>query len=331
MFDSKFSWQPVSDPVEWDRLVNESPQGTLFSERHYLAYANIPHDLYLIRKGNQLKAGICVIKMANGSGCVRDDLVIHNGIIFPPDETKKSVRKRFEQFELTEFAITELDRLYSPIELALSPQFEDLRPFLWHNYHDPCASKKFSIDLRYTTYLDIKDLVNIEDEQSETFHGMETLRQRHVRDASKKGGYVRIGDDGTLLVDYYRALMTRQGTPAKEEKLSRIRRLVQGLAVAGHGAIYEVLNSRGVVVYVAVYGWDNKRAYYLFGAGHPEVTEPWQGTLAHWGAFKDLARRVGIREVDLEGVNSPQRGWFKLGFGGSLVPYYEVRKKGGGG
>jgi hypothetical protein len=32
----------------------------------------------------------------------------------------------------------------------------------------------------------------------------------------------------------------------------------------------------------------------------------------------------GIAEVDLEGVNSPRRGWFKLSFGGALLPYYEL-------
>jgi len=35
-----------------------------------------------------------------------------------------------------------------------------------------------------------------------------------------------------------------------------------------------------------------------------------------------LAKKKNIREIDWEGVNSPQRGWFKLGFGGTLQPYY---------
>jgi hypothetical protein len=85
------------------------------------------------------------------------------------------------------------------------------------------------------------------------------------------------------------------------------------------------MNAEGTVVYAACYGWDSKRAYYLFGGGHPHVSEPWQGTLVHWEAFKDLAQGRNLNEVDLEGVNSPQRGWFKLGFGGDLRPYFHVR------
>jgi hypothetical protein len=325
--ESKFSWQLVTDTAEWDRLVGQSPQGTLFSERIYLDLAEAAYEIYLIRQGKQTKAGVCIIRSPDGSGCCLDDLVIHNGIMFLPDETKKPVRQRFERFELTEFVIAELNRSCGHVELALAPQFEDLRPFLWHNFHDSEARNRFLVDLRYTTYLDISGLAAADDDEtSAPFRTMDTLRQRHVRDAGKKGGSVRISGDGAALVDYYHALMIRQGAPAEQEKLTRMRNLVDGLEEAGRGAIYEVLNADGIIVYVVVYGWDSKRAYYLFGAGHPEISESWQGTLAHWGAFKDMAKRVGIREVDLEGVNSPKRGWFKLGFGGELRPYYQVTK-----
>jgi hypothetical protein len=86
------------------------------------------------------------------------------------------------------------------------------------------------------------------------------------------------------------------------------------------------LNRDGAVIYSAAYGWDSRRAYYLFGAGHPDLSEPWQSTLGHWKAFIDITNRFGISEVDMEGVNSPQRGWFKLGFGGNLINYYQVYK-----
>jgi hypothetical protein len=33
----------------------------------------------------------------------------------------------------------------------------------------------------------------------------------------------------------------------------------------------------------------------------------------------------GKKEVDLEGVNSPHRGWFKLSFGGTLESYWQVK------
>lgn len=325
MSDRKFTWELAADSDEWDKLVELSPQGTLFSERLFLDLAGCPYDLFVIRQGRQAKAGVCILRTPDGRGSRLDDLVIHNGIMFAPDETKKPVRQRFEAFDLTAFAIDELVARYRRIELALAPQFSDLRPFLWHNYHDADACNKFVLDLRYTSYLNIGDLAaDIPEEDTAAFRAMETLRQRHVRDAARKGGMVRLGSDGAVLIEFYRTLMARQGDATTDEKLTRMRQLVDGLVDAGRAAVYEVLNAAGTIIYVTAYGWDAKRAYYLFGAGHPEAAEPWQGTLAHWSAFKDLARRAGIREVDLEGVNSPQRGWFKLGLGGDLRPYYQV-------
>ena len=47
--------------------------------------------------------------------------------------------------------------------------------------------------------------------------------------------------------------------------------------------------------------------------------------MAYWEAFKHLARAFGINEIDLEGINSPRGGAFKLGFGGDIRAYYELR------
>ena len=74
---------------------------------------------------------------------------------------------------------------------------------------------------------------------------------------------------------------------------------------------------------MAFFGWDNKRAYYIFGANDPAKRNGHTGTNVLWEAFYDLSK-MGINEVDLEGINSPKRGWFKLSFGGNIRPYYEI-------
>lgn len=307
--------------------MENSPQGTIFSEPVYLSLVGRPVDRYVVQQGNQVKAGFCVVPTPDGLGCELDDLIIHNGIMFLHDGSKKAVRRRFEQFEIASFVIAELDRRYRTIEIALAPRFDDLRPFLWHNYHDPDPARRFAVDLRYTTVLDISDLAESRSGgESPSFRRMETLRQRHVREAWKSGASIRAVGESECLVGYYRRLMLRQEVPPDEAKLSRMRKLLDGLAEVGRGCIHETVNAEGAVVYVVAYAWDRKRAYYLFGAGHPETSEPWQGTFAHWGSFESLARR-GIGEVDLEGVNSPQRGWFKMGFGGELLPYFQLYKR----
>lgn len=72
---------------------------------------------------------------------------------------------------------------------------------------------------------------------------------------------------------------------------------------------------------------DGRRAYYLFGAGDPACCNTPCGRAVLWDGFRALAR-AGHSQVDLEGVNSPRRGWFQLSFGAELVPYYQLVKDG---
>jgi lipid II:glycine glycyltransferase (peptidoglycan interpeptide bridge formation enzyme) len=88
-------------------------------------------------------------------------------------------------------------------------------------------------------------------------------------------------------------------------------------------ASYDEKNELGSMAFFA---WDNKRAYYIFGASDPIKRNGHSGTAVLWDAFYDL-NNIGIDKVDLEGINSPHRGWFKLSFGGDIVPYYRMDYK----
>jgi hypothetical protein len=46
--------------------------------------------------------------------------------------------------------------------------------------------------------------------------------------------------------------------------------------------------------------------------------------MALFQAFLKLGQD-GFRQVDLEGINSPKRGYFKLSFGGTITPYFQAR------
>ncbi len=330
MSSLKLSLVPVTEADDWDELINRSPQGNLFSERLYLKATGRNHHLYWVKQGTgtEIKAGLVLIVSDDGRCCELDDLVIYGGLLFNLDPKRQLVKRRHDEFQVTEFVIEQITQIYASIDFQMSPEFSDMRPFLWYRYHD-AGENRFSLNLRYTSYVDISSLQNFIDreEESPCFNNMETVRRYSVREARKKGGSIARAGNGDALIEFYRVMMDRQGDSQSTVKLSGMKRVIDALLEAGRGVVYHVLNSTGAVIYSICYGWDAKRAYYLFGAGHPEINEPWQGTLAHWEAFKDLAQRRAINEVDLEGVNSPQRGWFKLGFGGDLRPYYQVCKR----
>lgn len=321
-----FALQPVQDGAAWDALVARSAQGTLFAESAFLQAAGCPHQLFWVLQGQSIKAGLALVTSADGRAVVADDLVIHSGLLFDLDARRQAVKRRHDEHEISAFVADALARRFDHIELPLAPQVDDLRPFLWHQYHGP-RELQFRLDLRYTSYVDISSLATVAPDAAEStacFEAMETVRRYSVREARKKGGTVRVVKDSDALIGYYRSLMQAQGDAPPEAKLAAMQRVMDQLIARGRGAMFQVLDADGTLLYCVFYGWDHKRAYYLYGAGHPERSAPWQGTLAHWFAFGHLAREHGLHEVDLEGVNSPQRGWFKLGFGGSLQPYHTL-------
>ncbi|MBI3773332.1 MAG: GNAT family N-acetyltransferase [Gammaproteobacteria bacterium] len=328
MSSSKLELVPVRKEDAWDEMVCRSPQGTVFSDRLYLDASGCNYHLYWVKQGSEIKAGVALVVSNDDTRCEMDDLVIYGGLMFDLDMNRPYVKRRHDEFQIAEYVIEQVTQKYVSIEFQLAPQFLDLRPFLWHEYHEH-QSRGFGFDLRYTSYVDISSLQGFvgREEESPCFCNMETVRRYSVREARRKGGSVACVFDSDTIVDYYRHLMERQGEAQSSAKLSNMKKVMDVLMEAGRGAVYHVLNSKETVIYSVFYGWDTKRAYYLFGAGHPEISESWQGTLAHWEAFKDLAKRKSIREVDMEGVNSPKRGWFKLGFGGNLSPYYHVYKR----
>ncbi|KPA16813.1 hypothetical protein MHK_002999 [Candidatus Magnetomorum sp. HK-1] len=324
---SKFRITPVENQTEWVSLIEKSQQGTVFSHPVFLDALGRKTACYFVYKGGQLKAGVALILTDDGAKCVLDELVIYNGILFLGDPTQKRVKARSERFEITDFVIQELLQRYQRIEMALAPQFEDQRPFLWHNYHSKNSSDKFCVDLRYTSYLNIEELANNKpEEETILFQNLETLRQRNIREARKKNAFVRKGQQVDSFMKFYKSLMSRQNESVEKKKQQQMRDLIFALHENQMCHIYEAYNPQEELIYITIFCIDSKRAYYLFGAGSPDTNERYRGTIAFWDAFKDLAINHNIKCIDLEGVNSPQRGWFKLGLGGDLRTYFKVYK-----
>ena len=75
---------------------------------------------------------------------------------------------------------------------------------------------------------------------------------------------------------------------------------------------------------IAVYGVNNNLATFINGARSDESSNDYSLVFLLLKSFLEL-KRNGIEYVDLEGMNSPKRSFFKNGFGGTLKPYYTIK------
>ena len=309
----------------WNKFVDESPHGTIFSNYHYLQGSGVRYKTYFVFRGEEIKCGLVLTLNDNEEEIRLDDLIVYNGIMFNGDKQQKESSARLERFEITEFIIDKLVKKFDKIEFTLAPQFEDIRPFSWHNYHSQDQCNKLSIKVRYTSYLNTQEFIGQQaDQEMQVFKNMERLRRRRVKEGLKIGAKLELGDDTDILIKYYKMMLNAQDITPSDYKLNRMAQLVNNLCNNKIANMFFVREENGEISYVIVFGFDSKRAYALFAAGNQAMNVRHSGTFAYWGAFKFLADTYGITEVDLEGVNSPKRGWFKISFGGSLIPYYEI-------
>lgn len=312
--------EPAELDARWDAFVAASPQGTLFCESVFvMALEGLFRPCWVLKK-NEPKAAILLWESGDGATALHE-LVIHSGPMMAAGDPQQNLAQALsEEFRVLSFLAAELPERFDHIEFATHPDLPDLRPFLWHNYGEP--GPKYGTDLRYTAWLDIRGADRDGDlNMNPVYKLANKSRRQEIRYAIKAGVKTEQRFDINLFTRFYEAVFERQGLtpePATEE----IAGAMQALQDAGKLRMFVSQTAGGEPGSISVFGLDAKRAYYLYGANDPALRDGHTGTAVLWDAFRLLSAETDV--VDLEGVNSPMRGYFKLSFGAELKPYYHV-------
>ena len=312
-----------TEPGEaWDGFVRASAAGSVFALSEYLRHVDAKIALYFCLNKGERRAALMLVEDGKG-GTALHDFIIYNGLMFAPAANRQNRAQRLsEQHDIAEFVAAELAGRYEGVAMSLSPAVADIRAFLWLNYGQDAPHYQPSV--RYTSYVSLAGFAaGAAPEQVPLFAEFAAARRQEVRYAIRNGVQTRAEFDAAVFVDFYAATLQRQGIATEAGVLHGMRRLLEGTHRAGLGRMYVSRTAEGRAGSMAYMVVDGRRAYYVFGASDPDLRDQHTGTAVMWDAFCMLARE-GVAEVDLEGVNSPRRGWFKLSFGGELLPYYEL-------
>lgn len=309
----------------WDEFVGNSFNGTIFSNSNFLKASGVKYKLFFCFRKNELRAGISLIEDSLSKDIILDDLVVYNGLMYNlPTNGQNLSQQMSEQFQIQKFVAEELSRKYRSIHFALHPSIIDVRAFLWMNYG--IKGPKYVPEIKYTSYVDISDFKNaLSLEKIKLYRDASYSRRQQIRYALKKNYETSTSNDVQNFIEFYQMTMARQSIEVETKKLERMGEIIKAMLSNGMGRLYSSCNETKEVGSMAFFAWDSKRAYYIFGANDPEKRNGHTGTSVLWDAFKDMSK-LGIHTVDLEGVNSPNRGWFKLSFGGCILPYFELKK-----
>ncbi len=310
---------------KWDKFVDDSPNGTYFSSSKYLKSLSLNLCPYYCYKKEHISAAIICILSSDSKSIVGNDLVIYDGIIFEDMSHLNISQKRSEIFKIQTYVAEELILRYNQIKFSLHHTIKDIRPFLWVNYK-LSNMNTFSVYNKYTSIVDISEF-NYDKpfEELSLYKNSSVARRQEIRYAKKKNVITRETDNIDKFLNFYRRTLDRQNIKVENKKIGQMERLIKSLLIEKRMIMLESSNAELEIGSMAIFLIDSRWAFYLFGANDPKMRNQHTGTAIIWDAFFIL-RKLGIKKLDLEGVNSPNRGWFKLSFGGSLENYYEVNK-----
>lgn len=308
---------------KWDALVSKSSNATAFCSSQYLKCIDANVSPYYYLRNKEIRAGVLIIESQDGLSTLLHDFVIYNGVFFgPPQHRQNRSQIMSEHFDIASFVAEELAGVYGTVHMQLHPSIVDIRPFLWFNYGT--EAPKYLVDVRYTSYLNIEDFSCAEKlEDIATYLQASNARRQEIRYAIRDKVVTKEEFNPDLFVDFYNETMKRQDIVVEGDMLQQMKHLITNLFEAKAGRMFVSYLATGEPGSMAFFLLDNKRGYYLFGANDPALRDSHTGTAVLWDAFHVLSK-AGVREIDMEGVNSPYRGWFKLSFGGDIRPYYQI-------
>ncbi len=319
----EYRLEPAELGDSWDHFIQASDCGTVFCLTPYLRHVNARIAPYWCFNKGERRAAVLMVEDGAGSAILHD-FVIYNGVVFGSATHRQNRSQQLsERFEISAFLAAELAARYRAVAVSLSPAVVDIRAFLWFNHGTD--GPKYVPDVRYTSYVSIADFrgaAKLKD--IELYHAASAARRQEIRYGIGSGAVTREEFDAVRFVSFYNATMKRQQIAVEDSVREEMRRLIIGLHEARLARMFVSYTADGMLGSMALMATDAKRGYYVFGANDPSLRDSHTGTTVLWDAFRMLAAD-GVSEVDLEGVNSPKRGWFKLSFGGSIVPYYQFR------
>ena len=301
----------------WDDLVQHSPQGAIFSSSRFIRSLDVDYSLYIVLNDSGVcVAGIPILEDANGkmARCPYP-FVPYQGLMFSLALSKMANHKRVtNQFRITEAIIKKLTEDYTNPQLTLNPNFNDIRPFLWHNYGKTDGAK-FLVQTRYTAKLDLSNF---------NFNSyLMTVRSVRRQEFKKNTAKIYETNEIDIFLTLYREMFFRQGITVDESAIELIKKICLSALDGGYGRLCKA-QVDGEIHAMTFFLFDKNSAYYLFAANNPVHRNSGSATALMFDNIKWAAEK-GLEKLDFVGANSPNRGDFKISFNAILSPYYEIK------
>lgn len=300
MRPARVRWLRAGDDA-WDRLVADSPQGSLYCTTRYLQRLAPASDYLIVEQEGALLGGVALPRNELG---VRGNPLFakYLGVLYSSRCAENpGAHARVDQALLGEFSSHEA------WSYAFSPAFHD-----WTRFH----AAGFDQTTRYTFRIDFEKTPDFRAAYGEKVRAPLRAARRH-----------RITIAEVPLDEFLRVnrltYAARGGRPPYSDQ--RLRQLLEGWRSDGILCARSARDPAGRTHAVAATVADTRDAHLLLNGSDPDLRGSGANTLLMDHMIEQAAARSA--RFDFEGSMHARIAAFYRGFGGALTPYFLISRR----
>lgn len=313
----------TENKTEWDNLVTNSVNPSLYSYSKYLDYSESKYQLILIKKGQDTFAGVPVLISEDEKNIISNKNILYTPILYSKivfeNKSQGSINNEIYNIIYTVYFF--LIENYKNIEITFDYFSHDIRPFVWHNFYN--KGENFEIFPRYTSILSHNGKHNEYFQESMLFKNFNTTKRKEYRRSLKLNykitNKIKKEDFANIMTDTFK----RQNIKKENVQYSKLYDLLSYFENQEMLRVYSVLDSKSDILNFLFLSTLSNKSCFLFSGRSSINDESNAGTFLYCEIFKDLIKK-NINIFDLEGINSPKRAFNKISYGGRVMPYYQL-------
>jgi len=312
---AKYKIEKTTNLELWDEFVDKSPQGSIYSKSQFIDCIEVKCTYFIVKKGEEIVGGAYMIEDDNGRPLRNLPYVPYRNSILFVDSTNVVEHKRIsEQFKISELIIEYFFKLYREYSIISSPNYNDIRPFCWFNYHEQ-EKGIFKVINRFTAVLN-------HTKREEYLMQIRSARRQELKRASQV--VVLESNDINVMNELHQKTFARQNLKRNSQEEYFLLKIGKSALEKGFGKLF-VAQLEGNPVSAVLILYDNNTAYYQFGATDPDYRDSGASTKLLFESIIYAFEKLELKLFDFIGVNSPARGDFKLSFNGKLKSYFSLK------
>lgn len=306
-----------TDVSNWNEVIKKSQQFSIFSSSEFIESCGIIADRWFLFKNKKKCMAALIVEPKNPFFVAPYPYSVYQGIYFLDNDNGVPSGSKTKLDELV-VLLDILSQKYKSLSFSLHFSIKDIRAFQWFNYHDKMKCR-YRIDVSYTGIVDISKYGSIDN----YFNKIRKSRLQEFKKSISRNMTFIISSDIDVFIDLYIKTFQRQGIAIKSDNLIKVRGIVNAALKYKYGNLFLCLDENKVAVSASVFIYDAHYAYYLFGATEPNFRNSGASTFLMLNIFSYF-NEIGIHKFDMVGVNSPQRGDYKMSYDAELLAYFNL-------